>query len=93
MWTICTKSGVTKISEDGYYNESVSHENLSFECTDEVSGFTETSNNLGNCPYPNCEWNGSSVIILQLSVQLYNLFIPITVTFLQMNKWIILYSV
>lgn len=57
---ICTKSGVTEIWEDCYYIVAVSHENVWFEWTDEVSSFTET--NLGNSgPYPNWEWNSQVI--------------------------------
>lgn len=47
----CIKLGVIKIWEDGYCIVVVSYENFWIECIDEVFGFIEISNNLGNSIY------------------------------------------
>lgn len=87
----CTKSGVTKIWEDGYCIVAVSHENLWIECTDEVSGFTETSNNLGNSTYPQIESEMGHHWSFYGSVCSCTTFSYLLLCHLL--KWIILYSV
>lgn len=87
----CTMSGVTKIWEDGYCIVAVSHENLWIECTDEVSGFTETSNNLGNSTYPQIESEMGHHWSFYGSVCSCTTFSYLLLCHLL--KWIILYSV